>query len=94
MAGGITQKDPKKDAKKDPKKDKKGADEAAAAAEQKISNVFTPAIEAAVQDFVAKWQVGSAEGEELEPGSGSGQGRGGGRAQGLGGERGWRVNGR
>lgn len=49
-------KDPKKDAKKDPKKDKKGADEAAAAAEQKISNVFTPAIEAAVQDFVAKWQ--------------------------------------
>ncbi len=67
------QKDPKKDAKKDPKKDKKGADEAAAAAEQKISNVFTPAIEAAVQDFVAKWQV---RGAGMEDGHRGGEGRG------------------
>ncbi len=47
----------KKDPKKDAKKDKK--DDAAAAAEaERIGTVFIPAIEAAVQEFVAKWQVG------------------------------------
>ncbi len=51
------QADPKKDAKKDPKKDKKGGGDEPPAEEQKIAAVFIPAIEAAVQEFVAKWQV-------------------------------------
>lgn len=51
--------DAKKDAKKDPKKDKKGGGDEPQAEEQKIGAVFIPAIEAAVQEFVAKWQVGA-----------------------------------